>query len=565
MEEYDIRPAWVPRELEDKKTRHTPVRAALQIDNPSNEHGHLLIGQLSGERLGKTPDVTLKACISKSRKGGQLELKATFRADPRTIGLHPSVLNHQDRLESSAHIQAWNWVESELHKVDFTLTAPEEDLIDFKGDTTGQVASAAAASTTADATTATTAAAPTTVTIPAAITGGWNNHQVVNPSRFDDPAWHSKFKEQFQGPIPKIPVTEVPEGLIGVQSDFKVFRLTLKVNMAAGRISNMFTYASLEKQYNSQGKLEDTPDISAKYQYWKQTFGTIENFYTTPNLAGHDQNDQTLKLWLRGESGTPVQQILEGLIQTFEEVMTNGPTWRSIYPEKYHRIGSGEPHIQFNQSPPLDKPLPLNENASAVAFSDPNEFLSYQAMGLVEAITIQKEIVRNFEILTYEIKYIASDGMDDKYLFAILPMPEGGALRLNEGDQVEGLFLNTSSSTWKGEVMASTPWQNPGDVIFKFIRPHIPVPDTASEELKKQKQPYIKDKIPCIPIHLLTTLEAIRAAVKAQKTIPMIVRIQDSDLTERRGLNAISTIQQGSIRHPDSNARERIPMPRLQQ
>jgi hypothetical protein len=191
-------------------------------------------------------------------------------------------------------------------------------------------------------------------------------------------------------------------------------------------------------------------------------------------------------------------------------------------------MGSGNPHVQFNQSPPPYKPLPLNENANTVAFSDPNEFLLYQAMGLVEAITIQKEIVKNFEILTRKTKYITSDGMDDKYLFAILP------LRLKEGDQVEGLFLNTSSSSWKGEVIAPTPWQNPVDVIFTFIRPRVPVHNNASEELQKQTQPYIKDQIPSIPLRLLTTLEATRAAIKAQKTIPMIVRVQDSGLTERR-------------------------------
>jgi hypothetical protein len=31
MEEIGLRPAWAPLELEDKKTRHAPIRAALQI------------------------------------------------------------------------------------------------------------------------------------------------------------------------------------------------------------------------------------------------------------------------------------------------------------------------------------------------------------------------------------------------------------------------------------------------------------------------------------------------------------------------------------------------------
>jgi hypothetical protein len=238
-----------------------------------------MISQLSSKRLGKTPDVTLKACIVKSRKGNQLELKAIFRTNPKTIGLYPRFFNYKNRLESSTYIQAWNWVKSQLYKVDFTPIAPIDTSVTAPMDTT-----------------------------PAATIGRWDNHWMglENPTRFDDLAWYSKFREYFQGPITKIPVTEVLDGLLGTKTGFKVFRFTLKVNMAAGRVSNMFTLAYLEKQYNTKGNLEDTPNISTQYREWKQTFGSIDNLYTAPKAECQEQNDRTLKLWLRGESGTPV-------------------------------------------------------------------------------------------------------------------------------------------------------------------------------------------------------------------------------------------------------------------
>jgi hypothetical protein len=322
------------------------------------------------------------------------------------------------------------------------------------------------------------------------------------------------------------------QGVVKVQIEFRSAGITHE---------NLYHTLELKDYLDPETELpydDDKANIRQALSTYRQLFGEIDGS-NTPESG-------ELTLYVRNEA----QQVKDSwaTIQDQIENLRKGSMARRFYDSKFTLNIAPTPHIQFGMHLPVEQRPDITTSSNVYIHPDLLDFTTRKAYAVIQSLEYEQELVQAVNNTPASIRFLTVRGYGNRKYVGVIDVNPDLEYRWREGDVVYASFQldsarRISTNSWRCEVIDPLPWIKTGEVTVIAHRPTKPIPENASEEVRRQlKKEFIPGNLPAGNSDKETD-EEIRTELEKQIPIAIALRLESSDTTAKREINAINLLQ----------------------
>ena len=320
-----------------------------------------------------------------------------------------------------------------------------------------------------------------------------------------------------------------------------VVKVHIKFTSSGMTHENLYHTLKLEGYLDPETDLpykDDKIEVRQAINAYRQLFGEVD--------GSKALETGELVLYVRNEA----QQVKDSwaAIQDRVENLRQGSMARRFYDSKYLLNTAPVPYIQFGMQLPVNQRPDVTTSSNVYIHPDLLDFTTRKAYAVIQSLEHEQGLIQAVNDTPATIRFLALRGYGNRKYIGVIDVNPDLEYRWKEGDIVYTSFeLNSaqrvSTSSWRCEVMEPQPWSKSGEVTVIAHRPTVPIPEDASEEVKRTlRKSFIPGTLPAGNSDKETD-EEIRVELDKQYPISVALRLESSDTTARREVNAINLLQ----------------------
>jgi hypothetical protein len=290
----------------------------------------------------------------------------------------------------------------------------------------------------------------------------------------------------------------------------------------------------------------ETDESLGKKPHIQNAINNLQILYST---------DGVLTLYIRNEETDFVEEM-KALWSTMEDELTDGVVIHKFYPTAAVINAEGKarvPYLQIGQQLKIEE-RPVVSTTATYIHRNFTEFATRKGYAAIQSMEYDKLEVCKFNDTTASMKFLTIPGGGNQKYLGVFYIDAEVDKRLQVNDTVWVSFhihIKTSitNAEWKCQVVDPLPWMKSGEVACIAHRPREPYPEDATEEEKKIPRDFVKGRLKAGNGEVETE-DQLRSELDRQRFIKVSVRLESSDQTYRRQVNAIHILQRGQKLDP---------------